>query len=143
LVGLAESAALAELVELAASGVLVVLAASVELVVPVALAGLVVLAVSVVREGLVVSAGLVGWAAEIACPLCRVGAATIGNTIPSIAAGLLTKTGQPQTALAERRVVILSPNDRPAPGNRLVAKGAIWAAPGAEPVPAIGLGEAV
>ena len=40
-------------------------------------------------------------------------------------------------------MAILSPNDRPAPGNRSVAKGTIWAALGAEPVSAIGLGEAV
>jgi hypothetical protein len=40
-------------------------------------------------------------------------------------------------------VAILSPDDRPAPANRSVAKGAIWAAPGAEAVSAIGLGEAV
>ena len=71
------------------------------------------------------------------------GAATTGNTIPSIAAGPLIKTGQPQTALAARRVAILFPSDRLAPGNRSVAKGAIWAAPGAEPVSAIGPGEAV
>lgn len=40
-------------------------------------------------------------------------------------------------------MAILSQNDRLAPGNRSVAKEAIWAAPGAEPVSAIGLGEAV
>src|SRR5215467_7259936 len=76
-------------------------------------------------------------------PPCRAGAATIGNTILNIVAELLIKTGQRQTALAGRRAVILSPNDRPAPGNRSVAKGAIWPAPGAGPVRAIGQGEAV
>ena len=69
---------------------------------------------------------LVGLAAEIAYPLCRVGAATGGNTIPSIAAGLPTRTGQPRTALAERPVEILSPNASRAPGNRLAGKVATW-----------------
>jgi hypothetical protein len=64
-------------------------------------------------------------AAEIACPPCRAGAATDGSTILSIAVELLIKTGQPQTASAARRVAILSPDDRPAPGNRSVAKGGI------------------
>ncbi|HEV2690166.1 MAG TPA: hypothetical protein VGV35_16525, partial [Bryobacteraceae bacterium] len=82
------------------------------------------------------SAVLVGLAAEIACPPCRVGAAD-GNTIPSIAAGRLIKTGQPQIALAARRVAILSPSDRPAPGNKLAGKAATW------PVPAEGLESAV
>jgi hypothetical protein len=85
----------------------------------------------------------VGLAAEIASPLCRVGAATTGNTILSIAAGPPIKTGRPQIALAARRGAIPSPSDRLAPGNRSVAKGAIWAAPGAEPASAIEPGEAV
>jgi len=72
-----------------------------------------------------------------------VGVATSGNTIPSIAAGLPTKTGLLRTALAARRVAIRSPSDRPARGNRSVAKVATWPAPVAEPVSAIGLGEAV
>jgi hypothetical protein len=52
--------------------------------------------------------------------------ATGGNTIPSIAAGLLIKIGQPQIALAERHVAILSLNDRPALGNKLAGKVATW-----------------
>jgi hypothetical protein len=86
---------------------------------------------------------LVAPAGEIECPPCRAGAATSGNIIPSIAAGLPTKTGQPQTALAARREAILSPSARRAPGNRSVAKVAIWPALVAEPVSAIGLGGAV
>lgn len=102
----------------------------------VGLAALAVLGALVELVGLVVLAALgvlVGLAAEIAYPLCRVGAATGGNTIPSIAAGLPTRTGQPQTALAEQRVAILSPNARRAPGNKLAGKVATW------PVPAEGL----
>jgi hypothetical protein len=107
-------------------------------------------------------AGLVALAGEIECPPCRAGgAATSGNTIPSIAAGLRTKTGQPQTALAARREAILSPSARRAPGNKLAGKVATWPVPAeglelaigadpawaigqveAEPVRAIGLAEA-
>ena len=86
----------------------------------------------VALAGLVVLAGLVALvvlAGEIACPPYRVGAATIGNTIPSIAAGLPTKTGQPQIALAERREAILSPSARRAPGNNLAGKVATWQVP--------------
>ena len=118
LVALAVSAGLGVL------AVLVVLAGSVGLGV---LAVLVVLAGSV---GLGVLAALVG---EIVCPPCRLGAATSGNTIPSIAVGLHTKTGQLQIASAERRVAILSPIVRRAPGNKLEGKGETW------PVPAEGL----
>jgi hypothetical protein len=116
------------------------------------LAGLVVLAgleasvASGAWVGLVVLAGLEAWMAwveEIECPLCRVGVATSGNTIPSIAAGLPTKTGLLRTALAARRVAIRSPSDRPTRGNRSVAKVAIWPAPVAESLSAIGVGEAV
>jgi hypothetical protein len=79
----------------------------------------------------------VALAREIACPPCRVGEATRGNTIPSIAAGLPTRTGQPQIALAERRVAILSPSARRALGNRLEGKVATW------PAPAEGLARAI
>jgi hypothetical protein len=109
----------------------------------VALAGLVVLValeVLAASEGLV---ALVGLAGEIECLPCRAGAATSGNTIPSIAAGLPTKTGLLRTALAARRVAIRSPSDRPTRGNRSVAKVAIWPAPVAESLSAIGVGEAV
>lgn len=78
-------------------------------------------------------AALVGLAAEIACPLCRVGAATGGSTIPSIAVGLPTKTEQLPTALAERRVAILLLIARPAPGNKLAGKVAISPVPAEEP----------
>ena len=108
---------------------LAALAALAGLVVPAASAGLVVLAALV---GLVVPAALGVLVAEIACPPYRVGAATNGNTIPSIAAGLPTKTGQPQIALAERRVAIRSPSDRPAPGNKLAGKVAAWPIPAEE-----------
>ena len=96
----------------------------------VGLVGSVALAASVVLVALAVLAALAG---ETACRPCRLGAATSGNTIPSIAAGLPTKTGQPQIALAERRVAILSRSARRAPGNKLAGKVATW------PVPAEGL----
>jgi hypothetical protein len=104
------------------------------LVVRVELAGLV---VRVELAALVVSAASVGLAAETAFPPCRVGAATDGNTIPSIAAGPLIRTGQPQTALAARRVAILSPGDKRAPGNKLAGRVATSPARAAEPVSAI------
>ena len=113
LAGLADRAVLVELEVLAALGV------RVELV------------------GLVVQAASVGLAAEIAFPPCRVGAATDGNTIPSIAAGLPTKTGLLRTALAARRVAILSPSDKRAPGNKLAGRAATSPVPAAEPVSAI------
>jgi hypothetical protein len=104
------------------------------LVVRVELAGLV---VRVELAGLVVPAVSVGLAAEIAFPPCRVGAATDGNTIPSIVAGPLIRTEQPQTALAARRVAILSPSDKRALGNKLAGRVATSPAPAAEPVSAI------
>jgi hypothetical protein len=107
----------------------VVLVVPAVLVVSGALAGLVVPAVLATLAGLVVLEASVGLGAEIAYPLCRAGAAATGNTIPRIAAGLLIKTGQPQTASAARRVAILSPNDNPAPGNKLAGKVATWPAP--------------
>ena len=82
--------------------------------------------------GLAVLVGLVALVVEIACPPYQLGVATSGNTIPSIAAGLPTKTGQPQIALAERRVAILSPSARLAPGNKLAGKVAAWPVPAAE-----------
>jgi hypothetical protein len=110
----------------------------------VVLEALVVLAGLVVRVGLVALVGLVVLAGEIECPPYRVEvAATGGNTIPSIAAGLLTKTALLRTGSAEQLVGIPSPEDRPAPGNRSVVKGAIWEAPGGEPVLAIGAEQAV
>jgi hypothetical protein len=117
------SAVSAESVVLVVRAVLAVLGALAALGVPAVLATL---------AGLVVLEASVGLGAEIAYPPCRAGAATTGNTIPSIAAGLLIKTGQPQTASAEPRVAILSRGARRVPGNRSVAKGAIW------PVPAEG-----
>ena len=119
-------AGLVALVVLATLAALVVLAAlaGVALVVLAALAGLAALG------GLAALAALAG---GIACPAWRLGAAISGSTIPSIAAGLPTKTGQPQIALAERRVAILSLSARPAPGNKLAGKVATW------PVPAEGL----
>jgi len=65
---------------------------------------------------------LAALAGEIACPPCRLGAATSGNTIPSIALGLPTKTGQPQIASAEQRVAILSPSVKRVPGNKSAGK---------------------
>jgi hypothetical protein len=121
------------LAALAASGVLVVLAALVGLVARAALAELEALVELEELEVPVELAASVEWEAETACPPCRVGAATTGNTTPSIAAGLPIKTGQPQIALAERRVAILSPIGRRAPGNKLAGKVATW------PVPAEGL----
>jgi hypothetical protein len=127
----ATSAALAGLVELAGLAGLVDRAELVELEV------LAALGVRVELVGLVVPAASVGLAAEIAFPPCRVGAATDGNTIPSIAAGRLIRTGQPQTALAARRVAILSPSDKRAPANRLAGRVATSPAPAVEPVSAI------
>jgi hypothetical protein len=164
-----ESAVLAELAVWVESGVLVVsvewvvpavLAVSVEwvvLVVPAvlvgsgALAGLGVPAVLATLAGLVVLEASVGSGAEIAYPPCRAGAATTGNTIQRIAAGLLIKTGQPQIASAEPRVAILFPDDNPAPGNKLEGKVATWPVPAegleltteAEPASAIGLGAVI
>ena len=71
------------------------------------------------RAALAVLAGL---AAEIARPLCRVGAATGGNTIRSIAAGLPTEIELQRTGLAARRGVILSRTGRPALGSSLVGR---------------------
>ena len=102
-----------------------VLAGLAELVVLAALAGL---------AELVVLAALAGLVGEIACPPCRAGAATTGNTIPSIAAGPHTKTEQPQTALVERRAVIPFPSVKQAPGNKLAGRVATSPAPAAEPV---------
>jgi hypothetical protein len=92
---------------------------------------------------------LVVLAAEIGCPLCRVGAATIGNTTPSIAAAPHIRTEQPQTGLGAQRVAILSPSVRRAPGSKLAGKVATCPVPaegleqviGAEPVRAIGLAQ--
>jgi hypothetical protein len=140
LVGLVEWAV--ESAEWVVSVVPAVLAVSAEWVVSVvpavlvvsgALAALGVPAVLATLAGLGVLEASVGLGAEIACPPYRAGAATTGNTIPRIAAGLLIKTGQPQTASAARRVAILSPNDNPTPGNKLAGKVETW------PVPAGGL----
>jgi hypothetical protein len=69
--------------------------------------------------------GLAALVGEIACPPCRVGVATSGNTIPSIAAGLPTKTVLLRTGSAERLAGIPFPGARPVPGSRLGGKVAI------------------
>ena len=118
-----------ELAELAVPAELAVLAESAASVVRVVLAVLVEL---VVLEVLAELAVLVEWAApvelveEIACPPCLPGVTTGGNTIPSIAAELPTKTGRRRIALAARLVAILSPGARRAPGNKLAGKVAAW-----------------
>jgi len=88
--------------------------------------GLVVPVASAELVELVVLAALVG---EIACPPCRVGEATGGNTIPSIAEGLPTRTERPRTVLAERRGATLSPSARLVPGNKLAGRAATLRVP--------------
>ena len=92
------------------------------LVVRVVLEGLVVLVVPAESAVPAESVALVALGEEIACPRCLLEAETIGNTIQSIAAGLPIKIGQPPIALAGRRVAILSPSARRAPGNKLAGK---------------------
>jgi hypothetical protein len=91
----------------------------------------------VVLEALGVLAALVVLAVEIARPLCRLGPAISGSTIRNTEAVPHTKTEQPQTALAERRVVIPFPSVKRAPGNKLAGRVATSPAPAAEPVSAI------
>jgi hypothetical protein len=106
---------------------LVVLAALVGLV---ALAGLVVLGALVglaALAGLVVLVGLVG---GIACPPCRLGAATSGSTIRNIAAGPRIRIELQRTDSGARRGAILLPTVRLALGNRLADRAAICPAIG-------------
>ena len=82
-------------------------------------------------------------AEEIARPPCRLAVATRGSTTRSTAAAPLIKIVPRRTALAEQPAEILFPIDRPVPDNKLAGRAATWPAPAAEPVSAIGPGEAV
>jgi hypothetical protein len=79
---------------------------------------------------LVVLVGLVALVGGIACPPCRLGAATSGSTIRNIAAGPRIRIELQRTDSGARRGAILLPTVRLALGNRLADRAAICPAIG-------------
>jgi hypothetical protein len=79
-------------------------------------------------EGLVESAGPVGWAAMVHRLYLPAGTAAIGSTIRNIAGVPRTVTVQPQTGLAARHVAIPWRIARPVLGNSLAVRVGIWPA---------------